>query len=387
MSDPLASLSALADRVDRARGDGSLESERAVQLRAVEPLLETLGWDVRGREVVPDASVDAVSVDYLLAIDSTPALVVETVPPGTDVRESTTALARVIDDDTVDRGIVTDGESIVLLVDGDDGVHRRSLPFDALQEHADALGQYHRSVVERSISAAQSGEREAARRLAAERDAVVTSVTQSILDVTGDAVEPTVAAAAESFVDSLAESLESPGSADGTTDGPSRESDATSSVTTPPPEHSTPDTRTEHPDANTERDEVTAVESGASPESEPEIDSQDAGGDGEYVVRFFGGTSSVGAVGTETPRGTTVGTVRYLLENHGLLGSTTLPWRTDDGTVVLAESPGGPNWIALDNDAGNAVYVRPIREPAMARSCIEELATAAGLRVMFQGDW
>lgn len=403
MSNPRAALAELGDRIAEARADGSLSSERAVQLRAVEPLLEVLGWDVRGGGVVPAATVEGQEVDYLLAVDDTAGVLVGTAAPGEDLEVAEIArVERGIADGNATRGIATDGGTVVLLVEHDGEVHRRSFPFGELPDHAEALGRFHRSVVARSTAVDRADRRAAARRLAENRAAVVESIAETILTVAEEPVEGDVVAEAERTVDALVETFrgEDAGAVAqerSDVDDPDDDSERVANASGSKTESTGPD-----PADEASSDAPARTERGAEGPSDLDTGSSDvdtgssdaAGGeapataaDGEYVVRFFGGSSSVGAVGTETPRGTTVGTVRYLLENHGLDSSITVPWRDGDGTVVLAEEPGGDGWTTLSNAAGHSICVRPVDDPETARRAIDGLVEAAGLRAMFQGDW
>ena len=386
MSDPLAELSSLAERVEQRRKNDALATERAIQLRAVEPLLEVLGWDVRGSDVVPDATIGDAHVDYCLTIDSSPAIVVVTVAPEGSLSEAVAGLDAFVRSGPARRGIVASDTSIVLLATGDTEVHRHTVPFDDLPTHADALGQYHRSVQERANRAHSSDNAGPATALAEHRAAVVEDLTATIVDVTGPAVDGVVAAEVEAFVDSLEAVLETGDRSTSPTPG---EAESAGSDDRDDPAATVP--RQTRPRESVDRDDPDADGQsidGVSADSTADSNSQQATDDDtEYVVRFFGGASSVGAVGTDSPRGTTLGTVRYLLENHDLLGSMTLPWRDEAGTTALSSSREGPDWIELANDAGDVVFVRPIDDPTEGRACIEALAETVGLRVMFQGDW
>lgn len=439
MSDPLAALSELVDRVEQGLADGSLDTERAVQLRAVEPLLEVLGWDVRGPAVVPDATVADVRVDYLLTIDDAPVVAVRTADPDDGLASDYSNLVAVLDAHRIDRAIETDGRSVRLLVATDDGVHSRSTTFPEFTDETEALGAFHRSVLEAERTDDHRSREAAARQLAEHREEVVAAVTSEITSVTGPDVEPFVADASARAVDSVIDELgstwaaSSPSPADGgqdepvdsqrgTTDGQSgaqdgqeetaNDLDGTTPAETAPGETTPDDTvpgdstalddtvpdRTKAPDEPVSGESAphqTAPEEPVPEDSAPteEVGTDDAsaasGGaesGGEYVVRFFGGSSSVGAVGTESPGGTTVGTVRYLLENHDLLGSITLPWRSESGTVVVAASA-DDSAVTLQNEEGQTVAVQPLDSPSAAKTAIRDLADVAGLRVMFQGDW
>jgi len=414
MPDQRATLAELADAVGRGTDDGSLDSERAVQLRAVEPLLETLDWDVRGPDVVPEADLCGLTIEYLLQIEETPSVAVRTVEPGTDsLDDAASQLESVLVDGRPSRGIVTDGHSIaLLLIEGGDA-HRRTISFVDLPYHAEALGQFHRSVLEEAATHDHADRRAAAQRLAENRDAVEDAVTAEIVSETGSEFRDVVAAESSSTIDAILEALDptddpergsaevqaeqlqegvdSPEDSDGGVDvedradgeGPDEPrdeaSDAAESESTPEQAKSTGrstagTTKTDRLTNGSSTDGSGAGSDGSSPR-------------GEYVVRFFGGASSVGAVGTQSPTGTVVGTVRYLLENHDLESSLTLPWQTSSGATLLAASGESPDWTTLENAQGKAVAVHLIDDPAIAREGIEELADAAGLRVMFQGDW
>lgn len=374
MSNPREELDTLAERVERGSSEGSLDSERAVQLRAVEPLLELLGWDVRGPAVVPEASLEGEPIEYLLTINDAPLVAVRTTSPGGDLDEAVIpGLESVMAPAGPSRGLATNGQLVVLVVADAGEIYRHTFEFGALPEHATALEQVHRSVLEDEMAERHPGQREAYRRLATERETVVDAVTDEIVSVTGpevrDIVSEESALAVDSIIDALGDDKEL---------GPETEMGTEAETTTEPGE-----------DPDTPDDEELPKRSGSvdSPESRDTVDIDHESGDGEYVARFFGGSSSVGAVGTATPRGTTVGVVRYLLENQDLLSAVSLPWSAEDGTAIVDERRQSSEWIALEDASGDAVSVCQIDDPSTARTAIEQLAEAVGLRVMFQGDW
>lgn len=387
MSDPRAALAELADAIGRGRSDGSFDSERAVQLRAVEPLLEILDWDVRGTAVVPEAQVNDQTVDYLLQIEGTPAVVVQTVSPETDpTDDELLRLESALSNGPITRGIVTDGRTLILLIADAEEVHRRPIPFESLAEHANDLGQFHRSVVEESVTSTEADRRDAARRLVANRDELVDDVTAEILAIAGPAFEDAVREESTRTVDTVIDRLEPDAvevvdAAERATEGTGK--GTASEIATDAGGNRDPETGEANEPSKGEgsQGESTSVTGGST------IESAEATAGGEYVVRFFGGASSVGAVGTQSPGGTLVGTVRYLLENHDLEASLALPWQTGDGTTVLAKDGKSPEWTTLENASGDAVAVRAVDEPSLAKEAIQDLADAAGLRVMYQGDW
>ncbi|GAB3682205.1 hypothetical protein GCM10028857_07630 [Salinarchaeum chitinilyticum] len=399
MSDPLASLAELADAVERRVGDGSLDSERAVQLRAVEPLLEILGWDVRGPEVVPETDLSGQTVEYLLQIESRPSVAVRTVSPGSIPTDDVLSrFEAALSESHAPRGVVTDGRTIVLLLKDNGEIHRRSLPFTALANHADALGRFHRSVLAETATSSRADRRRAARRLDEERAALVDAVSEELVSVTGKEFEAAVLEESTRAIDALRERL-----------GPDDESaDSIEQEPAEPKESVGPEasgeqveqlergeqgeqrepTGSEEPENDDEDSTPTTSDQlGTSAEPDSTQKSVVRADGSEYVVRFFGGASSVGAVGTQSPGGTVVGAVRYLLENHDLGASLTLPWQLSSGTTVLAKSAESADWTTLENAAGDAVAVRSLDDPALAKTAIEELAEATGLRVMYQGDW
>jgi len=439
MGDPRRQLAELASRVDDAVAAGSMASERAVQLRAAEPLIDVLGWDVRGEEVHPEVTLGDGIVDYHLEIAADAAIAVVTDSPEGNLEQVVDETLRpVLEGALVPRGIATDGHRIVLLARVDGAVHDYAFPFADLAEHADALSRFHRSSLKEMITDEQAHRREAARRLDAERETVATELTEDILEVTGPEVGDVVSTEIDRLLDDLVDVLDPDGTEGTIGEGgsqsvttkqtdrsdPSGNRDGTefdSVVGRPSPEStdpapSAPDSAPETPDSAAE----TTVSDAETPDSGPEADedvtsasvdggsgtersvrttspdgidaqeSEDAAardGDQSYVARFFGGSSSVGAVGTGSPRSTAVGVVRYLLENQQLHRAVTFPWEVESGVPVVADSRLDPAWIALENTNGTAVYVRPIDDPHTAKAAIEGLADAVGLRVMFQGDW
>lgn len=396
MADPLGALSSLAERVDAENAD-ALQSERAVQLRAAEPLLEILGWDVRGPAVVPQAEVGDATVAYLLSIDGTPAVAVSTAAPGDETLD-VEPIETAVETGSVGRGLATDGERITLIVRQDGALHRRSFAFGELPANAEAVEQFHRSVLERSMDQSRTDRTDAARRLASNRDAVVDSVQETIVETTGPAIRDVVAEETERAIDAMldrldaqhateADGLDRNGGSSKAASTSDSEADAASTIGDRHGNHGGQETGSEESPPPTEQSA-----SPAAAESPPDTTGSDpiastADGETEYVARFFGGSSSVGAVGTASPGATTAGVVRYLVENHELANAVQLPWRTDGGIAILAGSPGGDDWASLRSETGEELFVRPVGDPATAKTAIEGLADACGLRVMFQGDW
>lgn len=398
MAEPRERLAELARRAESALEDGSLASERAVQLRAAEPLIEVLGWDVRGDAVQPETTVGGYDVDYVLTVEDRPAIAVVTESPEQDLdRTAADSLQPLIGGGHTPRGLATDGRHVVALVAGEDRVYSHAFPFEDLQGHTDALGRFHRSTLEAEIATDSDRRRTAARNLAEKRQSVADVIEDEVLGVTGPEVADTVSRETSSFLDELiaelspdADSAEPRKSiTEGEQTDDSGPGDASEDLSgSGMPESADVASRSD------ERDVPTNVTIDGDTDSKSETtgsslppDHEPADDDGSYVARFFGGSSSVGAVGTGSPRTTTVGVVRYLLENQNLRRSVTFPWEVETGTPVVAEQRPSESWIALEHPNADDVYVRPIDDPSTAKAAIEGLAEGVGLRVMFQGDW
>lgn len=355
------SSSALEDVVDRIRDQlGDVESRRAVELRTVEPLLEALGWDVRSPDVEPGVGVAGHRVDYLLSVDGTPAVAVRTAAPGASLEEHESALRAVLASGGVGWGLLSDGARYVLLARDGDEVHRQQLALPDLPDATDALSHYSYDAAS-SYVASRSADRSAAReRLAAEREAAVEAVTDALVSIAGEAMAEPARAGAAQLVDELAADEGSAGDTAGAAGGSAGSSDAADDAA----------------DAATPDDADAAADPPASRR-------------GEYVVRFFGGSASVGAVGTETPGGTLAGVVAFLQENHDLGGAVQLPWGVTDDRARLAPSPEHPDGTPMErfDVVDGDCYVWTGGSVERVRQTIEELADVVDLRVMFQGDW
>lgn len=418
-----------------------IDSQRAVELRVVEPFLECLGWDVRGPSVDPQAEVGGVRVAYLLSVDGDPSIAVQTAAPGAELEsESVPAVGDVLDRTTLDWGIVTDGQRYVLLAHSDDGVHRRRHRLDALPDALDALQHYTHEAAVRRRESERTDRVAALCHLEERRGEAIDAVTASLVSIAGDVIEDPARSAASGLVDDLLEelpsdsaapddSIDATASAVGARDGTSHpteqdqagaperpRSDASGrardssrspagsgSHSSSQPADSAPPAESAHGATGTQttgsqasnsggasRDESrSAANTADSHEETPLPPTARTDGDGEYVVRFFGGNASVGAVGTDNPPGTLVGAVRFLLENQELASSVTLPWGVEGDRAVLASTPEHPDGSAMTyyDSIEEEWYVWTGGDEARIRAAIEDLADAVGLRVMFQGDW
>lgn len=406
MSLDAAALEAYVDEV-RPRVD-DLDSVRALELRVVEPLLETLGWDVRSAEVEPDAPLGDDRVDYLLSVDGVAEIVVVTTPPIEEIpEERLRTVASALRSAAPDWGLVTNGATVVLLAVEDGGVHRQSVDLNDLPAAASALEHYERRATARRVASSSADLTEAVERLAANRDAAVDAVAAALVDVAGEGVEDVARARAAALVDDLAATAEGAGTSGESPDraGTSGESPEVSSRAATEPGREAPAGAPEAAStgpadgaaapgdaASTASTAAPTAADAASADHEAAVGDPPAvreAGEGTYVVRFFGGTASVGAVGTDTPTGTLVGVVEYLLENQDLASSIALPWGPDDGRVRLARAPehadGSPMQF-YETVAGDVV-VWTGGDLDSVQTAITALADQVGLRVMFQGDW
>lgn len=413
---------------------GGLDSERAVELRVVEPFLERLGWDVRGPAVEPQAEVRGVNVSYVLAVDGVPSILVQTAPPGAALdADRVPGVADALTGAGVDWGLVTDGRTFVLLARSEDGVHRQRHDLEALPDATTALQHYTRETSVQRRARDRTDRAEALERLAERREAAVDAVTGALVDVAGDAIDDPARAGAEHLVDELLDAApedprpgesggesapehaatdpesqgapsspatpsESPGPAPqrGATES-SHDSGVTGAGSTAggtQTDGSSNDTAPESDRSSTESSRTARGTSGESrgvpdaPPSRPPPTARSSSGE-EYVVRFFGGSASVGAVGTDNPAGTLAGAVEFLLENHDLASTLTLPWGVEDGRAVLARTPEHPDGSTMTyyETIGDRWCVWTGGDEAAIRTAIEELTEKAGLRAMFQGDW
>lgn len=432
-----ADLEAFADHCREQFAGPEEPSVRAVQLRIVEPLIERLGWDLRGGDVEPDVTLGGWDLDYLLHVDGVPAVAVAAVDPGSGLDPAAGGVDGPLADASdalertgVDWALVTDGrEFLFLTVAGGD----RQAGIAALSDLPDArasLARYSRSAATERLDDPESNPDAAARQLAANREDAIDAVTGAVVDVAGEGLADLAHTAAAQFVDQLADlaAAEADGVASsGTESAPTASADAASDSTDQDDQEvatraptaggssqrgtltrgaSSADTGTSGPDSRepsvgqstpdpgstadgdpgsaADRSSSPASEPGATPDSPPEPE-----GDGEFVVRFFEGNSSIGAVGTEHPGRTLAGAVGYLAENHGLAESITLPWSVEEGRSIVAatpEHPGGDPMEHYRREVGG-VYVWTGVDAGIAREAIDDLAGAAGLRAMFQGEW
>jgi hypothetical protein len=364
-------------------------SERNTQLRLVQPLLTALGWELH--QVAADYRLDAgdrqVAVDFALLCDGAPAVVIETTACADDLeRDQAARLGRILLDGGVDRGLLTNGREFVFVAATRNGLERFECRLADLTDNHDAVAEYSRRATERRRDEVAKRRRDAAAALADVREDVVEDLTDRLVETTGDAVAESVREETGRFVDALIESFGGAAETSAVEGDPeSAAGSAPGTDTDSAPDENTRESEQErNGDASDDREHVDEV----SVRQERDVPDDALGGavaaDGQqYVVRFFGGRSSVWAVGHARAAMTTAQAIEYLLQRGSLETSLATPWGPDDEHALLRDERIPNASIELSNgmhlDAGVPVGV--------AREAIETLADQAGLRAMFQDAW
>ncbi|MDS0474131.1 hypothetical protein [Natrinema sp. 1APR25-10V2] len=412
----------------------------------VEPFLETLGWDLAD-VCVTDRSVDGTHLEYVPTIESVPALFVAVESYDDSLDESrANALRAAMAWTGVDRAIYTNGRQYLLL-SGTTDVDYHALSVAELADADSVVADHSRAACERRLE--HHARDHVARQLAVERPALVESIVDRLADATvqGDVYADELESATDRFLDRLvvafADDEREPARADdsddvsirfdestitddggstvadrewttrseragertrigdGTdtdsdaterTDGADASADAESGATNGNESDATTATESDATTATDDRGvddgpQPTTDARGDDPSRAPPI-SDDEGGDGEYVVRFFNDRGSIGAVGHSTSAGALVQAADYLLE-RGLAG-VEVPWSPDDAekTVLNAEPVHADgSSMAQPKQLSNGLYLATAGSVEERAGRIEALAARAGLRAMLTGDW
>lgn len=391
-------------------------SERNTQLRLVQPFLETLGWSL-DRIVAEYEFADArgESVDFALLVEKVPEIVVETRACSEDLREADVeALGSVLLGTDVDWGILTNGRQFVFAgVDETGTLERRPVELDGLPDRMDVVSRYTEQVASRRVERRKERYSTAVERLEGDRQAIQNALTERLVATTGDDIAPMVEEATERFLDDLLDAFRE---RQGNTTEHQRNGTEIDSVTDSPSiaavrpdtagteqnaQEVSEDEKREHDEQSASAQSVADIDELETPEigseSPPERDSErnigidsegnrelalDVEREEEFVVRFFDGRTSVGAVGHRNAATATRLAVEYLLEHRQLEGSISLPWGPESEEPMVRHGDSGSS-ITMENgwqlDASCSVPT--------ARAAIEALADESGLRTMFQGDW
>ncbi|SDJ93695.1 hypothetical protein [Natronorubrum texcoconense] len=409
-------------------------TRRETRTWLVDPLLETLGWDVHADSCVTDTVVDGTRLEYVCSVDGVPALLVAVDSFGESLEKSrAVALLETMAWTGVDRAIYTNGRDFLLLA-GTTDVERLACRLSSLTDHESAIAHYTRDAVGRSLE--RHSREFVARQLAIERSNLADAIVDELTDATeqGDAYASEFESAADRFLERLVASfadggsggavaeLDSAGSDDVSVEfsDPSAsdaEADRSSGERStslgegyirrertdePTPPEEVDDARSTGTDssvpnasdsdsvadtgASTESD---AVDSDAAQPSDETGDETETEGDGEYVVRFFNDRGSVGAIGHSSADQALVATTEYLFE-RGLSG-VTVPWHPDDEDerAVLHESPTHPDGTPMSEpqQLSNGLYLETAGDADERAARVDALVARAGLRAMLTGDW
>jgi len=381
-------LASFVTRSRRALDRSPSMATRATELRIVVPFLRTLGWDVHSRAVVPEYEVDledgTVTVDHALCIHGTPAVFVMVVAAAEELapevgRRLTDAMAAA----DVEWGIATNGRTYAFLSREGGEPKRVGCDLAQLPENGQLLSYYSReAAVERKDERARTSRTEVADELDANRSALVDEVHRAIVPDETDAgpVEGELRTASERFVDDVVGALSAG-------DNPAESVDSAPSESAGDAESSG--------DPGERDDAAPSPDSSDDGSDEEDATDEDEGGisrgsaDTEYVVRFFDGRSSVGAIGHSTSDGAMAQAIEYLIEQHKLDSRLDLPWGNGDDRALLNYDPVHPDGTEMADaeQLSNGYYVDRSVDVDVSRAAVETLAEQSGLRVMFRGNW
>ncbi|MBZ6493862.1 hypothetical protein [Natrinema longum] len=391
-------------------------SRRETRTWLVEPFLETLGWDLRAESCVTDRTIDDTPLEYVLLVDSVPALFVAVETADEPLKETrANALQQAMAWTGVDRAIYTNGRQYLLLA-GTTDIEYHTLRLSELTDGESTVGLYSRDALGRRL--AQHSRNHVARQLAIDRSRLVDSIVEQLTAATvhGDVYADEFESATDRFLDQLVVAFtdadpeqpnavadvsirfdESTISSETPTDGDTTE---TESATDPSP-HATTDANedagtgrvadTTAPTESNDREASTRDDDAEQRGPDDDTDAENGTEDGEereYVVRLFNDRGSIGAIGHSTSKGALVGATEYLFE-RGLSGIT-VPWSPDeaDGTVLNSDpihADGSP--MAASTQLSNGLYLETAGTVEERAARVQALAARAGLRAMLTGDW
>lgn len=436
-------LESIADRAttlfeEQQHGTGTPPtsvSKRAVQLRIVEPLLELLGWDITSASVEPLwPPADESPFEYALVVDGTSCIAVDVLASNTEIDAAAVeAFTDRLRRQDLSWGILTDGWRFVFLAADQDGWAQRASRVTDLPTNAALLRPYAREQAVRRIRQRgaivdnlQAERADLEQEIAACFGRAADAEHDVFQQVAANAVASAIAALdreapqaspdkAQRTADSTAgtdsaaktkprDASEQPnndaqsdrGGSESDTAGTPTESPASDSTASEPPDagQSTSETQQRSSTAQTTASAAspsqpsTADQPSQSTESSPEATADSTQPEREYVVRFFGGSSTVGAVGNPTPAGALYAACSYLQEHRSLTNHLTTPWGVDDHHAIITREPVHPDGSPIDEIRKlGQYYVWAGAPEQQCRQAIEALADATGLRVMFQGDW
>ncbi|THE62838.1 hypothetical protein D8Y22_20470 [Salinadaptatus halalkaliphilus] len=395
----------------------------------VDPFLDALGWNVYTNACRTNVAVDDTHLEYVLSIDSVPALFVAVEPLEDSLAESrAAALLEAMAWTGVDRAIYTNGRHFLFLA-GTMDIDRLGCHHTTLTDHERSIDHFTRRSLDSHLE--YHDRAFVARQLATERNSLVESIRSTLQDhadesepydsefesaterfldklivsfVRGEGDHPEPADVALEFTDGTTDeyttaiepadsspagsSYRSNGAPDDSADdegSPSAESTASSGSDANPTTHvPDADATTSSPGA----DSAAGDDSLADDQVEPSATTATETGNSEYVVRFFNERGSIGAIGHSSSDGALVQTAEYLFE-RGLSGIR-VPWRPEDGDrTILNDEPTRDDGSSMDDPRGlsNGLYLEAGGDLDTHRRRVQALASRAGLRAMLTGDW
>ncbi len=374
----------------------------------VDPLLETLGWDIHAESCRTDTTVDGSHFEYVCTIESIPALFVAIEPYSDSLdRERASAICQTMAWTGIDRAIYTNGRQLLFLA-GTSDVEQFSCPLTAIDDHEQSVEHYTNARLSRRLE--RHSRHHVARQFAVERPALAEAIVDHLTAVGGPTYETEFESATDRFLEGLVASFATddgvrPGVDDskaetgisvqfresvGTDSQPDETGLGDANGPALPEEDSVTRSRERSP-ADGEEAERAASPDAADDETSP--DSTPKSDDGEYVVRFFNDRTSIGAIGHGSPEQALVHAAEYCFD-RGLSG-VTVPWPDTDESVddsdgtILNENPthadGRP--MAAAEQLSNGLYLNTTGDAADHAARVEALASRAGLRAMVTGDW
>lgn len=355
----------------------------------VEPFLETLGWQLRSESCLTNRTLENTRLEYVLSIDSIPAVLVAVEPCSESLRDSrTAALFEAMAWTGVDRAIYTNGRDYLLLA-GTTDIERLTCRLPSLPDHESSLQHYSRENARQRFDGHSRSL--VARRLAIERSTVTESIVEQLIASTdGQRYEDKFESAVGRFIDQLVVSFSDENHSDLTDqDGVSLEY-TESLLSSADVDHSIRDQserRTTELNAD-ELDANTDSETDIPPEMDP-TDTDSSASDGEYVVRFFSDRGSVGAIGHSSATEALVQAAEYCLDRG--LADVSVPWgpSDDQSETILNDCPlcaDGSSMVS-PQQLSNDYYLETAGTVDQQATRVEALAAQVGLRAMLTGDW
>jgi len=367
------------ETVQSALGTDPSMSARTAELRVTQPLLDVLGWDLHGGSVVAGYRADDAAVGFALCVDDDPRVFVDTATPSDGLSPADgDRLLTAMRSAGVGRGLLTDGHTVAFVsLLGDRRDHHR-VNLDELPEHTGALAHYTPDALaddERTV---------AARALARDSEALTERLAEDLLDATDGQCEGEIRTAVDTFLGRLVRRLGGDGvdvhGADSATETGRREDQEDHPSASDGPAETTEGSDDPADDRSAERGGGSTEVVAADP-----TDATTTSDDEEFVARFFDGPTSVGAVGGSAPLSALLQTAELLERQRAVLRGVPTPWEPEgSGRVVLTDAPVGDG---PTRQLPTGQYLATDLTEAEAKAAVEGLATAGGLRVMFQGDW